>query len=655
MASDVRKILDDIVRLVQSDRLADALARCDDALGHAPDDVNLVAMKGAVLFRQGDLDAGQTSLEQAIEMEPAFLKPREDLGALYLAKGEIDKAIAQLRKAVAIDPDNAAVVGRLTAALEQSGRDEEAESVRNAFTDRMPVDALLTEAERLFSAGSIGETEKFCDAVLQREPQNSRALKLLAMAANEDERFVIAEAFLTRIVRLAPDDPGALIDLAAFLNGRSRYPEAIEYARRAAALDPSSADIQLMLGNLYSIIGKSDDAVAAYQQCLEKEPDNASALVGRGHLLRIDGKQDEAMADYRRSLEIRPDFGAAWWYLSSLHRFSASDEEVRTMQEQLERGELTPDAQVGLHFALARAFEKRDDYEAAWQHYSAGNAGKRALVRYDPVMAEVEHQNIRRTYTAELLSRVAGLRSDVTPIFIVGMPRSGSTLIEQILASHSRVEGTGELPYIVMMTTGMTPNVPGALHYTELVGDMSGEEMVRLGRNYLANASTYRVEGTPFFTDKMPANYPHVGFIRQILPDAKIIDARRDPMATCVANYRQLFAQGKNQSYDLEELGDYYVEYVKMMAHWDEVMPGVVLRVQYENVVDDLESEVRRILDHCGLPFEEGCLEYHKSARPVNTASAEQVREPIYRSALEFWRNYEPYLDELKAALAPVM
>ena len=655
MTNDVRKTLDDIVGLVQSDRLADAIALCDEALAASPGDVNLVAMKGAVLFRQGNLEAAEQSLEQAVAMEPAFLKPREDLGALYLAKNETEKAIAQLRKAMSIDPDSASVVGRLAGALEKAGRDDEADKVRDAFTDRLSVDALLAEADRLFRAGSAAESEKLCDAVLRREPQNIRALKILAMAANEEERYVIAEAFLTRIARLAPDDPGALVDLAAFLNERSRYPEAIEYASRAAALDPSNADIRLMLGNLFSIVGNSDGAMAAYERCLETDPDNASALVGRGHLYRIDGAQEQAMADYRRSLEIRPDFGAAWWYLSSLHRFSASDDDVGTMRKQLESGGLTPDAEVGVHFALARAFEKRDDYESAWRHYQEGNAGKRAIVSYDPVKSELDQQKILDTYTRELLSRSAGVKTDVTPIFIVGMPRSGSTLIEQILASHSEVEGTGELPYIVMMTNGMTSSVPGCLHYTELVGSIPGEELARLGRNYLANAASYRVEEKPFFTDKMPANFPHAGFIRQILPDARIIDARRDPMATCVANYRQLFAQGKYQSYDLEELGDYYVEYVKTMAHWDDVMPGAILRVQYEDVVDDLETEVRRILDHCGLPFEQSCLEYHKSARPVNTASAEQVRVPIYRSGLDFWRHYEPYLDELRAALAPVL
>ena len=655
MTDNVRQALDEIVELVKADKAEDALARCERALADNADDVNLVAIKGAVLFKLKAFDEAEECLTRAVDLEPAFLKPREDLGALYLAQKDPARAASHLKKAVAIDPENTSAVLQLATALEQSGREDEAETTISDFTERLPVDRLLAEAEALCRGGRIDEAERLCDAVLRREPENTAALKILAMAANEQERFVIAEAFLTRIARLSPGEALPLVDLASFLNERSRYPEAIEHLKAAAQADPSSAEIHLMLGNLYSIVGKPAEALVAYDRCLAIDAGNPSALVGRGHLLRIEGEQDDAMAAYRQALEERPDFGAAWWYLSSLRRYAADDADVATMKAQLEKTDLSADAQVGLHFALARASEKHEDYESAWRHYVSGNEQKRSLVSYDPVKSELDQQKIRDTYDSNLVTRTGKATSDAVPIFIVGMPRSGSTLIEQILASHSQVEGTGELPYIVMMTANMTTSAPGTLHYTELVGGLPADELTRLGNQYLASAASYRKQGAPFFTDKMPANYPHVGFIRQILPNAKIIDARRDPMATCVANYRQLFAQGKNQSYDLEELGDYYVDYVKTMAHWDDVMPGVVLRVQYEEVVDDLEAQVRRLLDHCDLPFEQGCLEFHKSARPVNTASAEQVREPIYRSGLEFWRHYESHLDELRTALAPVL
>jgi len=353
---------------------------------------------------------------------------------------------------------------------------------------------------------------------------------------------------------------------------------------------------------------------------------------------------------------VSPDIGSTWWYLASLHRYTASDDEVAAMQAQLGTGTLAPDSAVAFHFALARAFEKRDDYDSAWQQYLLGNEAKRALVNYDPVKSELNQRMIKATFSAELLStRRAKTPSDITPIFILGMPRSGSTLIEQILASHSLVEGNGELPYILMMTASMIANKPGSLYYTDVIEQLDADELTGLGRSYLHYASTHSTEERPYFTDKMPANYPHIGFIRQILPHAKIIDARRDPMATCVANFRQLFAQGKNQSYDLTELGEYCLNYHEMMNHWDEVLPGQVLRVQYEDVVTDLDAQVRRMLDFCGLPFEQACVEFHKSDRPVNTASSEQVRVPIYQSGVEFWKNYEPHLDELREVLAPII
>lgn len=259
-------------------------------------------------------------------------------------------------------------------------------------------------------------------------------------------------------------------------------------------------------------------------------------------------------------------------------------------------------------------------------------------------------------FDRDYLEKNAGVEDfDVTPILVVGLPRSGSTLIEQILASHSQVEGAGELPYIVMLSKALGGGRTDRLRYPELVAELDAPELTALGRTYLRHTASHRSQEAPYFTDKLPANFSHVGFIRLILAHAKIIDVRRNPMATCVANYRQLYAQGKNQSYDLAELGEYYLQYVEDMDHWDTVIPGAVLHVQYEDVVADLEGQVRRMLEFCELPFEQACIDYHESARPVNTASAEQVREPIFTSAVDFWRNYEPYLDELGDILAPLL
>ena len=373
-------------------------------------------------------------------------------------------------------------------------------------------------------------------------------------------------------------------------------------------------------------------------------------------MLRIVGRTDEALDSYRHCTAANPEVGGAWWYLASLPKHEMSDDEMAAMHDQLATDSLSDDSTIGLHFGLARAYEQRKDFQTAWTHYEQGNKAKRELVNYDPVKTEVDQKKIRDTFTiGTLANKISQKETSVTPIFILGMPRSGSTLIEQILSSHSRVEGGGELPHVMVITSGIVENDTDSLHYTEKIHEFGQEELSDFGLTYLQLASTHNSEGKSFLTDKMPANFVHAGFIHMILPQAKIIDSRRHPVATCLANYRQLYAQGKHQSYDLTELGEYYLEYVKMMDHWDTVMPGLVLRVDYEDMVVDIESQVLRILDHCELPFEKSCLEFHKSNRPVNTASSEQVREPIYGSAVEFWRNYEPYLDELSEVLSPLM
>jgi tetratricopeptide (TPR) repeat protein/LPS sulfotransferase NodH len=656
MTDHVRGKLDGIVRLLNDGRMDDAESTCRGYLNGDPDEINLLGILGAMLIRKGDLDEAEQHLRRAIGIEPGFAKPHEDMGAIYLARNDPHAAISYFERARSLDSDNSSATRGLGVAYQRAGKNVEAQALRQELMQATATPNLLGEANALRLRGEPAQAEQLCDAILKREPENTDALSILAAAASDDERYVIAEGYLRRIVKLKIDDPDSLFDLANFLGERGRYPEAIEFLQSAVALAPDNPDVQLHLGNMYGIVGQTADALGAYENCLDIRPDDPAALIGRGHMLRITGFQDEANASYKRSVEVSPEIGSTWWYLASLHRYSASDEEVVTMQSQLESESLAPDSKIAFHFALARAFEKRESFTAAWEQYVQGNSLKRSIVKYDPVKIEVDQDRIKDVFNANFLASVsAQTPAAVTPIFVLGMPRSGSTLIEQILGSHSSLEGVGELPYVLMLTSSMIANKPDNLHYTEIMQQLSSHEITALGRSYLYHASTHCADETMFFTDKMPENFSHVGFIRSILPHAKIIDARREPMATCVANYRQLFAQGKTQTYDLNELGEYYLQYIDMMAHWDAVLPGEVLRVQYEEVVADLEGQVRRILDFCGLPFEQGCVEYHKSDRPVNTASSEQVREPIYTSAVEFWRNFDPYLEELREVLEPVL
>lgn len=651
-----RQTLDVIFGHVQAGRIDEAEILCRRTLDSAPDDINVLGMLGAILLKKGELDEAQSLLERTIELEPAFAKPHEDLGWLHLKRGDAESALRCFESAVSLDATQAATVAGLAEALQRLGRAADAEQARRRFVELSPTAQLLAEAEALRRAGETARAEEICQDVVKREPGNTSALRILAIIASDDERFVIAEGLLRRIVKIAPENAGARRDLGRFLADRTRCSEAIVHLRKAAELEPGNAAVQLALADVLSIIGRTAEALHAYERCLEKEPDNLAALTGSGHMLRFAGRRDEAVTSYRKVTELKPDYGDAWWNLAAMHGFEATDKDVEAMRRELNSEETTGESEIGLHFALARALEARGDFDGAWREYELGNAKKRASIKYDPVESEVTHDRLQEVFSAELMSQPQHqIRQVATPIFIVGMPRSGSTLVEQILSSHSTVEGCGELPYVVMLTTALGRNRADSLRYPEVVAEFGESEFEGSGRTYLHHSKTHRTLDTPYFTDKMPSNFSHAGFIRLMLPQAKIIDARRHPLATCVANYRQLFAQGKNQSYDLTELGEYYLLYDRIMRHWDEVMPGAVLRIEYEDVVADLDSAVRRILDFCGLPFEQGCIDFHRSRRPVNTASAEQVRQPIYDSGVEFWKHYDKHLGELKEILAPIL
>ena len=659
MSTDSRQAVEEVLRLVSGGNLDTALSLCRSKLQDAPDDVNLTALLGAILLRSGRLDDALLHLQRAISLEPEFAKPYEDLGALYLERNDPERAVAAFEKAVSLGGPQSSAVKGLAVSLHRSGRTKEAEAIRSRYfasSAETPESPKLAEAHTLRSAGDLRGAEKLCQEILGREPENIPVLRLLAFIATDEKNFGAAENLLRRIAGLAPNSASAAHDLARFLGDRGRYPEAIELLEQISDTTQEYPDVRRTLGDMLAIVGRSREAQAAYESCLSRRPNDLSALLGRAHMLRIEGHSDEATKTYRQCINVRPEIGDAWWSLSTMRGYEATDDDVTAMTRMVDSQTVETAAEIPFRFALARAFEKREDYERAWEQYVTANSAKRALVKYDPVEIESQNRSIKEVLNAALIAtKKASTPSDVTPVFVLGVPRSGSTLIEQILASHSSVAGCGELPYIIMLSASAAAGRADGLLYPKILNELDDSQLTGLGRSYLHYASSHNPGGKQLFTDKMPANFSHVGFIKLILPHAKIIDARRDPMATCIANFRQLFAQGKNQSYDLTELGEYYLQYVDMMSHWDEILPGAVLRVQYEDVVNDIESQVRRLLGYCELPFEEACVDFYKSTRAVNTASSEQVRQPLYSSAVDFWKNYEPYLDELREVLAPIL
>ena len=653
---DIRKFIDGIFSLISSGQLEQAEQKCRSMLSNHPQNVNLVGLHGATLLKLERLDEAQHTLHKAIALESGFAKPYEDLGHLLLVRKQPEKAVRKFKQAISRDGEQASAYSGLAISLAQLGRPEEAEAAHQQFLNLSPVDRALDDADKLLRKGEIAASERLCSDYLRQEPENTRLLRMLARIATDGGRYIEAETLLKRIINLSPNEYLPANELGRFLVEQGRFPEAIEMFEQAILLDDGVPQNFRLLGDALAVIGKSAEALTSYQRALRLHPGDAHALAGQGHMLRIEGNRGDAVASYEKCTKLQPAFGDAWWNLSSLKGYQLSDEQIETIHEQIASERLSVDSEIAMRFALARASEARSDYDTAWREYSLGNALKREQINYDPVQTEATHDAIVEQFTSDLLGRATPqANSRQTPIFILGVPRSGSTLLEQVLASHSMVEGAGELPYVQMLSSSLGGQRQDKLRYPDVVSELTGRQLESLGQAYLYHSRVHRKRNLPYFTDKMPANFSHVGLIHMMLPNAKIIDARRHPMGTCVANFRQLYAQGKNQTYDLIECAEYYLEYSRMMDHWQEVLPGRVLRVQYEDVVADLEGQVRQILDFCELPWEDTCLEFHKNTRSVNTVSAEQVREPIYTDAVEFWKHYESQLEPVRKILAPVL
>jgi tetratricopeptide (TPR) repeat protein len=422
--------------------------------------------------------------------------------------------------------------------------------------------------------------------------------------------------------------------------------------------DPSNPSYRSTKAAILGQIGEYEQAIAIYRELLAEYPRLPKAWMSFGHALKSAGHSEECIAAYRRSAELAPQFGEAWWSLANLKTFRFEPADLATMRVQLERPELTDHDRLHFHFAIGKALEDAGEWEDSFRHYAEGNRLRKSLIRYDADENTAALRRSKALFTRRFFEERAGFgdpRPD--PIFIVGLPRAGSTLLEQILASHSQVEGTMELPDVIGFARelGGRRNRSQESKYPEILATMGAADMAALGARYLQQTRVQRKTGAPFFIDKMPNNFAHVGLIQLMLPNAKIVDARRHPLACCFSSFKQHFALGQHFTFDLADIGRYYRDYVELMAHFDAVLPGRVHRVLYERMVEDTEGEVRRLLGYCGLPFEEGCLRFYENERAVRTASSEQVRRPIYREGMDHWRHFEPWLGPLKDALGPVL
>jgi tetratricopeptide (TPR) repeat protein len=505
----------------------------------------------------------------------------------------------------------------------------------------------LIEAAMALNENRLDVAERLLKPHLKEDPFDVAAIRMLAELAGRIGRWTDAENLLRRAIEIAPGFAAARSNLALVLGRTGRPAEALELLNEIFAVDPEDLGILNLRAATLGKLGDFSEALELYEELLRKTPNQPRFWLSYGHMLKTVGRQADGIAAYRRALSIQPQLGEAWWSLANLKTVKFDDSDISAMERALKSPGLSDQDHLHLDFALGKAMHDAARFEEAFAHYEEANALRLKGEPYDPNKLRRSVDRCIELFTPQVFAERSGCDA-ADPIFIVGLPRAGSTLIEQILSSHSLVEGTAELPDIPAMVRKV-----GA--YPNAVLKLGKEERTELGQEYLKRAGVQRRTQRPFFIDKLPNNWLYVPFINLILPNAKIIDARRHPLGCCFSNFRQHFARGQAFTYDLDHLGRYYSDYVRLMAHIDAVLLGRVHRVFYERMVDDTEAEVRALLDYCGLEFQPQVLEFYKTERAVRTASSEQVRRPIYREATEEWRPYEPHLAPLKAALGPLL
>ena len=583
---------------------------------------------------------------------PDFL---HEIAQCYGAVGLGDEAVKNLHRAVTLDPKHAPSWQSLGHQLKVAG--DEAGS-QHAFEQHFALSTPhpeLAEAVKLLREGKLGKAERIVRELLKEYPTDVSAIRVLADIGIKVGQLKDARNLLERCLELAPDFHAARHSYALVLIRLHKPEAAASEAEKLLLLEPNNPNFLTLKGSILVRIGDHDQAIKIYEKVLKDYPNQARAQMSYGHTLKTVGRLEDSIEAYRKCIRLSPEVGEAYWSLANLKTFRFSDDDIENMRQQVTAEGGDADDQAHLAFALGKALEDRGEYEESFRFYRRGNAIRRIEHKYNPKINVLDSVRQVRTFDREFFEQREGWGcQSPEPIFIVGLPRAGSTLLEQILASHSKVEGTTELQDIIAISRklGDRSRQNPAGKYPEILRQMKAGQFRELGESYLETTRIQRSD-FPFFIDKMPNNFRHIGLIHLILPNSKIIDARRHPMGGCFSGFKQLFAHGQTFTYGLEDIGKYYRDYVRLMDHWDAVLPGRVHRVQYEDMVADTETQIRALLDYCGLDFEEQCLRFYETERAVRTPSSEQVRQPIYKDGLEQWRHFEPHLGPLKEALGP--
>ncbi len=621
----------------------------------------------------GPLDVAMKHATQLLATQPALaaeqayeilkVVPNHAPAVFLLARanarlGRGDEAIDAFRKTVKLQPDHPDAWRLLADHLMAVGDTEGADSAYGRHVKASTRNPVLLRAAVAMVKNDIPRAEALLKSHLTKAPTDVPAIRMLAEVAVRCGRDDDAEKLLERCLELAPNFAPARYNYAMLLHKLNDSARALPEIERLLAAEPRHPGYRNFHAVILSRLGEFKRASHIYAELLREYPSQAKVWLSFGHTLKTDGKLKEGVGAYRRSIAIDPAFGEAYWSLANLKTFRFGPADVTAMNAKLTEPALSDVNRLNFHFALGKAYEDAGEWALSFDHYARGNALQHSRFPYNPDHNTERLRRLKETFSRAFFEARAGSGDpSPDPIFIVGLPRAGSTLIEQILSSHSAVEGTMELPEIISIARELRGQAESEAigAYTEVLASLDAGKLRGLGERFVTQTRIYRKTARPYFIDKMPNNFLHIGMIHLVLPHAKIIDARRHPLACCFSNFKQHYATGQRFAYDLTGLGRYYCDYVDLMAHFDEVLPGRIHRIIYEQMVEDTEGEVRRLLDYCGLPFEEGCLRFFETDRAIRTPSSEQVRQPIYREAVDQWRHYETWLDPLKDALGPVL
>jgi tetratricopeptide (TPR) repeat protein len=654
--SDDETALADIQRIIQSGDLAAARDRLNSILEKDASNAEALYMRAVCLRYLKHPEQALEDLEALKRQVPGHGRAHQEEGHLYRSLGRLDEALRAYGRACYYNPALEASFRAQIEILDARGSKARSQELRTELAQLQAMPRPLVAVIDLIAQNKLLQAEALCRKFLQKNPSHVRAMRLLAdigirLGVLEDAEFLLESA-----VAFEPDNIEARVDYIQALRKRQKFFVALQEAEKLLASAPDNPRFKSIYAVECMQTGQFDKAISSFNAILDTLPNDPVTLTSLGHAYKTQGDSEKSIAAYNAAIEAHPFHGEAYYSLANLKTYKFSEQEIEAMQSLSNNSNLSHMDLVYIRFALGKAFEDAQDYQQSFENYRLGNALKKAQSRYQSEIITEEFAEQQQVCSAQLLARgrTAGCQA-ADPIFIVGLPRAGSTLLEQILASHSMVDGTLELPNILSLSQRLRrrERQGDSRPYPALLADLSDEELRQLGEEYIEDTRVHR-QAAPFFIDKMPNNFRHIGLIKMILPNAKIIDARRNPMACCFSGFKQLFADGQEFSYSLQDIGYYYRDYVSLMQHWDAVLPGEILRIENEALIDDFESQLRRMLDYCGLPFEEQCLRYYETERDIRTPSAEQVRKPLSRAGIDQWRNYEPWLTPLRDALGPL-